>query len=166
MTRRFLMMPGLVAVMICALICDVVAQTPSPEAMNAARTLVAAMKLDAKYKAMLPTILLGIKPVLVQDRPEIERDYDAVTSTAIDIYAPYCDAMRDGVAALYAGSFSADELRQIEAFYRTPAGQKLLEKAPGIAQQSEDLVQEISRRAADELKLRLTETLRQKGHRL
>jgi hypothetical protein len=74
--------------------------------------------------------------------------------------------MVDGVAALYANSFSVDELRQIEAFYRTPAGQKLLEKASVIAQQSDDLVQGISRKAAEELKARLTDALRQKGHKL
>ena len=165
MVRRVLMMSGLVVVLTMALSCEVAAQTPTPEAMMAARALVTTMKLDARYKAMLPTILLGIKPVLVQDRPEIERDYDTMAASAADIYTPYYNAMLDGVSALYASSFSADELRQIEAFYRTTAGQKLLEKAPGIAQQSDDLVQQISRKAADELKLRLTETLRQRGHK-
>ena len=166
MVRRVTMMSGLAVILMLALSCEVAAQTPSPEALTAARALVATMKLDAKYRAMLPTILLGIKPVLVQDRPEIERDYDAMAATAVDIYTPYCNAMLDGVSALYAGTFSADELRQIEAFYRTPAGQKLLDNAPVIAQQSDELVQQISRKAADELKVRLTETLRQRGHRL
>ena len=162
MVRCLLMM----ACLVLALSGDAAAQTPSSEAMVAARALVTAMKLDARYKAMLPTILLNIKPVLVQDRPEIERDYDAMTVMTVDVYTPYCNAMLEGVAALYASSFSADELRQIEAFYRTPAGQKLFETAPMIAQQSDDLIQAISRKAADELKLRLTDTLRQKGHKL
>ncbi|WP_407155329.1 DUF2059 domain-containing protein [Bradyrhizobium sp. STM 3557] len=161
MSRRFLIMGAL----ILALSCSASAQTPSPEAMTAARALVTTMKLDARYKAMLPVILLGIKPALVQDRPEIERDYDAMAATAADVYTPYSNAMLDSVAALYASTFQVEELRQIEAFYRTPAGQKLLEKAPGIAQQSDDLVQDISRKAADELKARLTEMLRQKGHK-
>jgi uncharacterized protein len=162
MVRCFLMMAGLVL----ALSCEAAAETPSGEAMAAARALVTTMKLDAKYRAMLPTILLGIKPALVQDRPEIERDYDAMAAMTVDIYTPFCTAMLDSVAGLYASTFSVDELRQIEAFYRTPAGQKLLEKAPVIAQQSDDLVQDISRKAADELKARLTDALRQKGHRL
>jgi hypothetical protein len=89
-----------------------------------------------------------------------------MTAVTSDVYTPYYNAMVDGVAALYANSFSVDELRQIEAFYRTPAGQKLLQKAPVIAQQSDDLVQGIRRKAADELKARLTDALRQKGHKL
>jgi uncharacterized protein len=162
MSRRLLMMAGLV----WTLSCGALAQTPSPEALTAARALVTTMKLGDQYKAMLPTILLSIKPILVQDRPEIERDYDAMTAVTRDVYTPYYNAMVDGVAALYANSFSVDELRQIEAFYRTPAGQKLLEKASVIAQQSDDLVQGISRKAAEELKARLTDALRQKGHKL
>jgi hypothetical protein len=162
MFRHLLMIAGL----ILAMTCEASPQTPSPEAMMAARALVTTMKLDARYDAMLPTILFGIKPALIQDRPEIERDYDAMAASTVDVYAPYRKAMLDSVAALYAATFSVDELRQIEAFYRTPAGQKLLEKAPGIVQQSEDLVQDIGRKAADELKARLTDALRQKGHRL
>ena len=142
------------------------AQAPSPDALAAAHRLVVVMKLPEQYKAMLPGILLGIKPVLVQDRPEIERDYEAMAATVSDAYTPFYNAMVDGVAALYANTFTIAELRQIETFYRSDAGQKLLEKAPALAQQRETIVQEISRKAADELKARLTDSLRQKGHRL
>jgi len=141
------------------------AQAPSPEALAAARSLVAAMKLPEQYKAMLPTILLGIKPALVQDRPEIERDYEAMAATVSDAYTPFYNAMIDGVATLYANAFTISELRQIEAFYRSEAGQKFLEKAPALVQQREIIVQEVSRKAADELKARLTDSLRQKGHK-
>ncbi len=37
--------------------------------------------------------------------------------------------MIDGAAALYAKAFSVDELRAIEAFYRSPAGQKYAAKS-------------------------------------
>src|SRR5450432_1581307 len=54
------------------------AQTPSPEAMSVARSLVKTLKLTEQYKALLPAILLSIKPALVQDRPEIEIDFEAL----------------------------------------------------------------------------------------
>jgi uncharacterized protein len=162
MSRRLLIVAGLVL----AWSGVAAAQAPSPEAMAAARALVTTMKLDAQYKAMLPVILLGIKPVLVQDRPEIERDYDAMAAMTADVYTPYTNAMLDGVSALYANAFTVEELKQIEAFYRLPVGQKFLEKSPEIAKQSDALVQDISHKAADELKARLTDALRQKGHKL
>ena len=141
------------------------AQTPSPEAMTAARSLVTTMKLADQYKAQLPAILLGLRPALTQDRPEIERDYDAMMPMIADAFTPYYSAMVDGAATVYANNFTAGELREIEAFYRQPTGQKLLAKSQALAQQSAQVGQEISRRAAEDLRTRLTEALRQKGHK-
>ena len=142
------------------------AQTPPSDAMTAARSLVTTMKLADQYKALLPAILLGLKPVLTQDRPEIERDYETMLPMVADAFTPYYTAMVDGIAAIYATNFTAAELRDIEAFYRQPTGQKLLEKMPVISQQALAVGQEIGRKAAEDLKARLTEALRQKGHKL
>ncbi|MCP3463698.1 DUF2059 domain-containing protein [Bradyrhizobium sp. CCGUVB23] len=148
------------------LTCTAAAQAPSPEAMTAARKLVTTMKLAEQYRALLPQLLLKLRPVLSQDRPEIERDFDAVTATSSDIYAPFVDQMIDQIAAVYATTFTVDELRQIEAFYAQPAGRKLLEKSDALTQASALIAQDVTRKAADELKQRLTEALRQKGHKL
>src|ERR1700681_2776790 len=93
------------------------AQTPSPEAMAAARELVTTLKLSDQYKALLPAILLGLKPALTQDRPEIERDYETMMPMVADAFEPYYTSMVDGIAAIYATNFTAAELRDIEAFY-------------------------------------------------
>jgi len=142
------------------------AQTPSPDTMSAARSLVTTMKLADQYKALLPVILLKLKPTVVQDRPEIERDYDAMTATIADSYTPFYKEMLEAAAAAYAASFTTDEMRQMEAFYRLPVGQKLLERSQGIVQQTTQIGQDVGRKAADAIKLRLTDALRQKGHKL
>ncbi|MGB8398920.1 DUF2059 domain-containing protein [Bradyrhizobium sp.] len=128
------------------------AQVPSPEAMAAARELVTTLKLSDQYKALLPVILLGLKPALTQDRPEIELDYDAMLPKIADAYTPYYNTMVDSIATVYASTFSVDELRQIEAFYHQPAGQKLLEKSQAIRQQSLQIGQDISRKAMEDLR--------------
>src|SRR5499427_3170730 len=104
------------------------AQAPSPDTMSAARSLVTTMKLGDQYKVLLPVILLNLKPTLVQDRPEIERDYDAMTAMIADTYTPFYNEMLEGAAAVYAANFTTDEMRQMEAFYRLPVGQKLLDR--------------------------------------
>lgn len=139
---------------------------PPADAMQAARSLVITMKLADQYKALLPAILLSLKPALTQDRPEIERDYEAMMPMMADVFAPYYTSMVNGIAAIYATTFSAAELRDIEAFYHQPTGQKLLEKMPVISQQALVVGQEIGRKASDDLKQRLTEALRQRGHKL
>jgi hypothetical protein len=162
MSRR----PLIIASVLLLSICAAPAQTPSPDAMTAARSLVTTMKLSDPYKALLPGIVLGLRPVLTQDRPEIERDYDAMMPTITEAFTPYYNAMTDNIATIYAGNFTVGELREIEAFYRQPAGQKLLEKSSAVTQQTNQVTQDASRKAADDLRTRLTEALRQKGHKL
>src|ERR1700758_2792869 len=110
MSRRLLTIAGTLLL----LACSAAAPTPSPEAMSAARKLVTTMKTPDQYRALLPQLLLKLRPVLAQDRPEIERDYDAMTAPGADIYAPFFAAMVDQIAAVYAATFTLDELRQIE----------------------------------------------------
>jgi hypothetical protein len=156
----------IIASMLVFSICAAPAQTPSPDAMTAARSLVTTMKLSDQYRALLPGILLGLRPALTQDRPEIERDFDAMIPTIVEAFAPYYNRMVDNLATVYANNFTAGELREIEAFYRQPVGQKLLQKSAALAQQSNQVGQDSSRKAADDLRARLTQALRQKGHKL
>ena len=156
----------IIGVMLLFSISTAPAQTPSPEALAMARSLISTMKLTDQYKALLPVILLSIKPAVVQGRPEIERDYDAMAAQIADAYAPYYSSMVDSAASLYASNFTVDELREIDAFYRLPVGQKLLQKSLAITQQSMQIGQDASRKAADDLRTRLTDLLRQKGHKM
>jgi uncharacterized protein len=166
MARRFLVVACLLLFSASLSRAQTPPSAPPPDAMAAARSLVTNMKLAEQYKALLPAILLGMRPALTQDRPEIEQDYDAMMPMIAEAFTPYYSAMIDGVAAVYANNFTADELREIEAFYRQPVGQKMLEKLPAISQQSLAVGQEVSRKAAEDLRQRLTEALRQKGHKL
>jgi len=162
MSRRLLTIAGVLLL----LISGAVAQAPSPEALAAARKLVATIKIADQYRALLPQILLKLRPVVAQDRPEIERDYDAMTAAGSDIYAPFLNQMIEQTAAVYATTFTADELRQIEAFYGSPVGQKWMAKSDALALAATQVGQDVSRKATDELKQRLTEALRQRGHKL
>jgi len=162
MVRRLLIVACLLLLPASALRAD----PPAPDAMEAARSLVNTMKLADQYKALLPAILLSLKPALTQDRPEIERDYETMMPMMADVFAPYYASMVDGIAAIYATNFTVAELRDIEAFYRQPTGQKMLEKMPVISQQALAVGQEIGRKASEDLRARLTEALRQRGHKL
>lgn len=157
MSRRLLIICNILLFSTCV----APAQMPSPEAMTAARSLVTTLGLSDQYKALLPVILLGLKPVLTQERPEIERGFDAMLPKMAEAYAPYYTAMVDAAASVYANNFTVGELREIEAFYSRPAGKKLLEKSQAIAQQTTQVGQETGRKATEALRARLTELLRQ-----
>jgi hypothetical protein len=162
MSRRLLIIAGTLLLSVCG----AAAQTPSPEAMTAARALVTTMKLPDQYKALLPAILLGLRRELTQDRPEIERDYDGMKPTIEAAFTPYYTGMLNDVAAVYANNFTVAEMRDMESFFQRPAGQKYLEKAPAVTQQVNQVTQDASRKAAENLRARLTQALREKGHKL
>src|SRR5271156_4431255 len=110
MSRRLLIIAGMLVLSISA----ASAQTPSPEAMTAARSLVTTMKLPEQYKALLPGILLGLRRTLTQDRPEIENDYDSMKPMVEAAFAPYYTAMLGDVAAIYASNYTVAEMKEME----------------------------------------------------
>jgi hypothetical protein len=139
------------------------AQTPSPEAMAAARSLVTLLKLTEQYKALLPAILLSVKPAVTQDRAELERDFEAMKPEIAEALTPHYNTMVEAIATVYAGNFSLEELRELDAFYRRPAGQKFLEKWPALTQQGIKIGEDGSRKAAEELRASVTQMLRPKA---
>jgi uncharacterized protein len=144
--------------------------TPAPtapaDAVAAARELVATMNLAAQFRAILPNVMQALKPAIVQDRPEVARDFDAVLPTILETILARTDEINDIYATIYARNFTAAELRDIAAFYRTETGQKLLAKLPTVT--SEGLVagQKFGQSLAVDLRERMLEALRKKGHNI
>lgn len=141
-------------------------QTPPPEAMTAARALVAASHAADNIKALLPIVVQRLKPAIVQGRAEVDRDYDAIMPTLMEAMLARTDAMVDGVAIVYARNFTIDEMRQLTDFYRSPVGQALLQKMPVVFQESMALGQRFGEEAAGELHDRMIEELRKRGHKI
>jgi hypothetical protein len=57
-------------------------------------------------------------------------------------------------------------LQQIQAFYQTPAGQKLLDRMPVIAQESMALGQKVGQAIAKDMQDRVIQELRKRGHNI
>ena len=156
----------LIAVVILCFVCPASAQTPSPDATAAARSLLATMRFTDQFKAILPVIMAGLKPVIVQGRPEVERDFDAIIPSMPEAFAPFLSGLLDDVAKVYASNFTVAELRELEAFYRQPIGQKLLEKTPVVTQQVMGAGQAFGQKAGEVLRARMVDELRKKGHKI
>ena len=119
--------------------------TPSPEALAAASELMTVMKPADQFKAILPVIIQNMKQAIVQGRPEVEKQYDAMMPAFNDSAQKRVKELTETLAAIYANNFTADELRDLAAFYRTPTGQKFLARQPAIAQQSLAAGQQLGR---------------------
>ncbi len=154
------------AISLCGRPAAAQAPSPPPDAMAAARELVTASRAADQLKTLLPLIMQQLKPAIVQGRPEVARDFDAVMPQLIESANARSEAFAEATAVIYANNFTADELRQVTAFYRSPVGQKFLEKMPAIAQESLAMGQKFGQALAGDLRNRIIEELRKRGHNI
>src|SRR5262245_27425985 len=141
-------------------------QTAPNDSMAAARELIGTMKAADTFKAIMPSIVQTLKPAIVQNRPEVERDYDAMMPILIDGMSARLNEVIDKVPSLYARVFTASELREITAFYRGPAGQKFVNSQTLIMQESMVIGQQFGQTVAREMQSRIIEELRKRGHKI
>ena len=142
------------------------AQTPPPEATSAARELIVAMKATDQFKAILPLIMQNLKPAIVQNRPDVEKDFDAITPAMIDMAMSKLPALTALMAQVYARNFTTAELNDLMAFYKTPTGQKLLQSMPVITQQSLAAGQQFAQTIVTDLQKQIVEEMKKRGHTL
>jgi len=76
------------------------AQSPSPEAMAAARELIVTMRAADYFKTLMPAIMQQLKPAIVQNRPQVERDYDAIVPLLLDSMNARVNEIIDQIAAV------------------------------------------------------------------
>ena len=142
------------------------AQTPSPDAMVAARELIVTMHAVDYFKATMPALMKAMKPAIAQNRPEVERDYGAMVPLLLEGMNTQMNDLIEQVAVLYAKNFTADELREAVAFYRGPTGQKIVQKVPAITQESILIGQRWGQSIGGELRGRMIDELRKRGHNI
>jgi hypothetical protein len=142
------------------------AEPTENDALPAARELVSVMRATDQMKQLLPSLMQMLKPVVAQGRPEVEHDLDTLMPVLSDGMNTRLSELTDEVATIYARNFSADEIRQMTAFYRTPVGQKFLDKMPAVAQESLKIGQAWGQRIAAELQTQMVDELRKRGHKL
>ena len=157
-----------VSILAATLLCGgpAATQAPPPDAVAAAKELVVTMRAADQLKTLLPLIMQQMKPAIVQGRPQVEKDYDAIMPTLVDGMLARSNELVELMAIVDARNFTAAEIGQVTAFYRGPVGQKFLEKMPAIAQESMAAGQKWGQEVAGDLRGRIIEELRKRGHNI
>jgi len=142
------------------------APAPTQDALAAARELVEVARATDQIRLMLPTIMQALKPAVVQGRPQVEKDFDAFVPALLDSMSARLTEFAELIIVIYARNFTPQEMREMTTFYRTPVGQKLLQKTPTVAQESMRAGQAWGQQIGTEVETRMIEELRKKGHDL
>ncbi|HMI96712.1 MAG TPA: DUF2059 domain-containing protein [Micropepsaceae bacterium] len=125
-----------------------------------------AVKMSDQVKLMLPAIMEQLRPLIVKGSPERERDFDAFMPIMMQVMNAKMEEFLNLSAQIYARRFTADEMRQVSNFYRTPAGDKFLQKQPEVFREATALGQQFGQDIARIAYDRMVEELRKRGHSL
>jgi uncharacterized protein len=142
---------------------QVASQAPSAEALAAAKELVLTIHLDQQLSAILPGIIKNLKPSIVQGRSEVDRQYDALAPFMLEGFKARMSELTDAAAIVYARNFSTEDLLALSAFYKTPSGQRLLQKLPTVTQEIMVIGGKFGQSVGEDMQKRMIEELRKKG---
>jgi uncharacterized protein len=140
------------------------AAVPPQDALAAARELVVVMRTTDQVKQILPSMVQVLRPAAVRAGPQAEKNFDALVPPLLDDMKARATELTEQIAVIYARNFTAEEMREMMAFYRTSVGQKLLEKMPAVTQESAAAGQAWGAKIGAEVQSRMTEELRKKGN--
>jgi hypothetical protein len=110
---------------------------PSAEALNAAKELTKSLGLEKQHEAGLATM----SPMIESLAKRLQLD----EKESIELRAAYKEwytkdldqtKLREEVTKLYAQTFTVAELKELNAFYVSPIGQKTVKAMPEIMQKS------------------------------
>lgn len=139
------------------------AQATSPESLAAAKELVSVMHMNEQATALLPIVLKNLRPTIVQGRAEVALEYDALIPKFTQAFQARVAEFSDAIAIVYAKNFSADDLRNMTEFYKTPTGQRVLQKLPSVTQESGIAGQRFGQALGEEIRKQMVDELRKKG---
>jgi hypothetical protein len=116
---------------------------------QAARDLLKVMRVEEMTKTGSKTMV----EVMVQSNPGLARFRDVISEWSSKVMT--WDAMAPELIEAYENAFTTEEMRKIMAFYKTPEGQKLLDKMPGLMQKQAQIGTALAQAHQDELRAKL-----------
>jgi hypothetical protein len=117
-------------------------------------------------KEVFPLLLVQLKPALTNGDPSAVRDFDMLAPSITASLEKRLPEFVDMIAYVYAENFTADDMRQMIAFFESPVGQKFVKKQPGLIAQSMAAGQKFGEILAADVQKNMTEELRKRGHKI
>jgi hypothetical protein len=164
--RRF----GSAALILCALAMPAFAQAPAkqptPEHVALARAVLDFTGARSSFDGVLVKLLSDARNTIVRTRPTLQTDVETALLAIGDKLKNADEELVGQIAVVYAQKFTEQELKDIAAFYQSPAGKKLVAEMPSVLTRSYELMQEYSRKMSVQVMSELRAEMKKKGHDL
>ena len=139
---------------------------PSPAAIAAAKEILAMKNAGAMYAQAVPNIVQQTKDQLMQTNLNYQKDLNEVAVIVAQKLAGKEKEIGEGMAAVYAGDFTEQELKDLVTFYKSPLGQKLLTTEPRAIQQSMGFMNQWAQQFAETVNGEFRAEMRKRGKQI
>ncbi len=141
-------------------------QAPTPAALRLAGEIVKVTGALELFSPIVPGVVEQSRQFFVQQNPMITTDVNEVAAQIRKDYEARISEVNTKVTEIYASNLTEQELKDILAFYTSPAGKKFLVAQPKIVDESLKFGQEWANSLSDEVIGKMREGLKKKGHKL
>lgn len=142
------------------------AQKPSPAAMLVASQLVAVTGATAVFNPLIAGVVEQAKLLYLQQNPSLGKDLNEIAEQMRKDLQPRFSELTNEVARQYAIRFTEQELKDILAFYTSPAGKKMLSEQPVVISASLKFAQDWANKLSEVVTDKMRDELKKKGHNL
>ena len=112
---------------------------------------------------LIPQIIGGLKK---QNREIPDAVWDQFTGICAEEMKRSLPELEEPIIAIYDANFSADEIKQLVAFYQSPVGRKIVIQLPQLMQQSVSMGQSWGQQAGARAVERIRAVAKQRGYDL
>jgi hypothetical protein len=138
-------------------------QEPSAGAMATAKEIVSVTGATALFNPLIAGVVEQAKLLFLQQNPTMGKELNEVAAKMRSDLAPRFDELVNDVARNYATHFTEQELKDVLAFYRTPAGNKLISEQPKVFDASMRFAQAWANSLTDEVIAKMRDELKKRG---
>lgn len=139
---------------------------PSPAAMATAKELVVVTGATVLFNPLIAGVVEQAKLLYLQQNPGLAKDLNEISTQLRTELTPRFSELSDEVARLYATDFTEQELKDVVAFYKSSAGQKLLVQQPKVIDGSMKFAQNWANTLSDYVIGKMRDELKKRGHQL
>jgi hypothetical protein len=138
----------------------------SPAAIAAAKEILAMKNASQMYQSAVPNIVQQTKDSLLQANLNYQKDLNEVAVIVAQSLAGREKEIGEGMAQVYAGEFTEQELKDLVTFYKSPLGQKLLASEPRAIQLSMNYMNQWAQSFAETVNAQFRAEMRKRGKQI
>jgi uncharacterized protein len=142
------------------------AKPASPAAIAAAKEILAMKNASQMYANAVPNIVAQTKDSLLQANLNYQKDLNEVAIIVAQSLAGREKEIGEGMAQVYAGEFTEQELKDLVTFYKSPLGQKLLASEPKAIQLSMSYMNQWAQNFAEIVNAQFRAEMRKRGKQI